>query len=170
MKTFKSQEEHLLKRVEERRKREGGFNIIELGLALAIIAVILLGVYAGYSKIYIPTKANSYAQKISQVMSAIERAKSDNGGAYIAASGELTTIADIANQLGGTGASMNDVIGWTYSCPAASSSTVTVTTTDIQPNTLRDLVLKKARTALVGANVSLSGNKIQIQITNVPCR
>jgi len=151
-----------------------GFTILELALVLAVAALLLGGAFVGYNRVYLPTKANSIAQSILGVMSAIERAKSDNGGAYPAGSFTIGSGGGnlVESHLGGLNA-LGDVAGWQYSCPAGPSSTLTLTTTNLSGGntTLENLILAKLRSSLqAGVNISVSGGAFTLQIPNVPCR
>jgi len=152
-----------------------GFTIVELALVLAVVAVLLVGAFIGYNRVYLPAKADSISRNVLNVLTALERARSDNGGAYPA----LTfTIGQgggnlIESHLGGTGTALNDVAGWRYACTAGASSTVTLTTTNLTGGnqTLANLILAKLRTSLAsGYQIQHNNGVFTITIPNVPCR
>lgn len=156
-------------------RRCKGFTILELALVLAVVSVLIAGAFVGYNKVYLPARAMSIAESMLQVLSAIERARSDNGGAYPALNFTIGSGGGnlIESHLGGTGVSINDVAGWTYNCPAGASSTLTLTTTNVTGGntTLQNLIQAKLRATLsAGIGVSVSGGAFTFTISNVPCR
>jgi len=151
-----------------------GFTIVELALVLAVVSIFVAGAFIGYNRVYLPAKADSIARTILTVLAAVERARTDNGGAYPAGRFAIGSGGGnlVESHLGGAGA-LNDVSGWQYDCPAGASSTLTITTTNVTGGnqTLANLILAKLRTTLAsGYTVNHNNGAFTIQIPNVPCR
>ena len=150
-------------------RREAGFTMTELGLVLAVIAVLIVGAVLGYQKIYIPSQANTYFQLVQQVVGAVDRARSDNFFAFPAASGQIRNIPAIANQLGGANA-LGIEGTWQYQCSAGSNRTITIVTQPFDNTTVRDLVIQKVNNSLPGWQAVARGNAVEIRRTGATCR
>jgi len=136
------------------RKRYGksarkGYTITELALGLLIVGGLLLAVFAGYKKLYLPSVAKSEYSKINSVLAGIERARNSIGGVYPAGSGTIGTDDDninvIRDELGGD-TNVKDVRDWQYDCNGGtegSDVTVTLTTKPLTNNTVARLVARK---------------------------
>lgn len=132
-----------------KRKGRSGYTITELALGLLIVGGLLLAVFAGYKKLYLPSVAKSEYSKINSVIAGIERARNSMGGVYPAASGTLGTDDDnmnvIKDELGGDN-NIKDVKDWQYDCNGGSEGsdvTVTLTTKPMTNDTVARLVARK---------------------------
>lgn len=161
------------------RRLNKGFTIVELALVLAVVSVLIAGAFIGYNRVYLPAKADSIARNVLNVLAALERARSDNGGAYPSGTftiGGTETFPGktlLESHLGGTGTALNDVAGWRYSCTAGASSTLTLSTTNLTGGnqTLANLILAKLQTSLSsGYQIQHNNGVFTISIPNVPCR
>lgn len=115
------------------KNKSRGFTLIEMVLVLAGLVIFLSVVFAVYrSRVEPNSWASNKFQTFQSVVSALESAKSANGGAYPAATNvslsNSTAPSDPKAKLVWSavtgGVPTSDINGWTYSC---SGNTITLT-------------------------------------------
>jgi len=160
--------------INKQRARNGkrwrnGVTMIELGFVIAVGAVMALGAYGGYKKIYLPMKGDNAYSQIASVTSALERVKATNGSVYpVASTANISTISMIENELGGA-ANSRDVANWTYNCSSGSGQTITLTTTAFDDPVIASLAAQKVTNALSPWVATATGNTITATLSNVNC-
>lgn len=145
------------------RKHRSGFSIVETGIVLVVTGVFVLGLYAAYSKLYLPFIADNEYQKIAAVISGVERVRLQNKNAFLE-SGEKPisepSLAKLQNAMGGEN-SYKDVRDWTYECAHGAGSTIKVVTSDYDAQVVRDILIDYINThnapwiASVGASLNV---------------
>lgn len=152
----------------QRKGFRKGFTMIELIFVLVIGGIVMAMGFVGFTKIYIPTVANSEYSKTMQVIGAVERAAGDSGGSFPAAAAAtaISSTATVSNQMGGNTA---DLSGWKYGCPAA-GTTATITTGTLSSATVASLLATKINGSSPNWSASASGSVVTITKSNILCQ
>ncbi len=164
---------------EKGRRRKGrvcGFTLTELIIVLAVAGLLIGGVLFVYKNRIEPTQwVNGKAEAFVNLASALENAKSMNGGGYPAATN--VNLADLSNATtsqmrilaAAIGQRSPDLTGWTYSC-SGGTLTITVNTGDV-PGGRTDLV-EALRSKIQGASAyscTTGTGSITCTRSTVPC-
>jgi type II secretory pathway pseudopilin PulG len=153
-------------------KMRSAMSLLEAVFWIILVGIFLYGVFNSFAKSKANTKANVAHQAVTTFIGGVETSQRLNGGVYIAQTSKKVsdaTMVNLANALGGT-TNIKDVQDWTYTCAAGSASTLTVTTTNYDDTTVRDVVV-----ALINSNnrpwtAVASGSAIAFSKANVVCR
>lgn len=165
----------------KKRKANGGFSLVELSLVLSVIVVLIVLAFYLYRTYVAPDVwASDNFQKISTVMAQLQNAKQDNDGSYPAGSGNFGSI-QLSNGTSLTAYISDPYIqqNWQYSCSQGTNSTLTITLPvpsgiSINQTDAENQLISKINSGNSGGNTSglqasLSGQDVQINLTNVPC-
>lgn len=156
------------------KRRTKGFTLTELVLALAIIGIAAVVLFVIYNRTVKPSQyVNEKMQAFTNLVAAIEQARTINGGAYPAVS-----ISDLGN-IGNATAVLSGVLGttnpmytsWEYSC---SGNTLTLTVyvgdeagnADLQ-NAVQNMIARNTSGFTCGA---VTNDKITCTRSNVACQ
>jgi prepilin-type N-terminal cleavage/methylation domain-containing protein len=150
-------------------KMRPGYSLIELILALAIIAIMIGIVYSIFSKTNKPAQADRWASKIEAVQAAIERSKSYNSDTYFVYSGPIRSNVNLRNTLGGNVAT-KDIAGWTYNCSRGADTTVSFTTSAFDDSEVQALTQQKVASQIAPWTVRRTGTKLQISKPHSVCQ
>lgn len=160
-------------------KRTKGFTLTELVLALAIIGVAAVVLFVIYNKTVKPSQyTNEKMQAFTNLVAAIEQARTINGGAYPA--GSITDLGNIGTATASTAKTvLSGVLGttnamytsWEYDC---TGNTLTLRVyvgeeagnTDLQ-NAVQNMISKNTAGFSCGA---VTNNKITCTRANVACQ
>lgn len=146
-----------------------GFTMTELVFVLVLGGILIVGGLLGFNKVYTPTVANSEYSKAMQLISAVERAASDNTGRYPlqATAAAVSSVTKVVNQMGGS-ANVGDLNGWTYQC---TGSVATITTAAMATESIAGLLQGKINGSSpnwVAANPTAT-HTVSITKSNVTC-
>jgi len=95
-----------------KRFREG-FGVVELMLALGIVAVIITGVIYVYNRIYGSSKLSTKKNEVISLLQVLDSIENNNGAFPAASDSDITTDPVISNYLG---QNKTPLIGIKYSC------------------------------------------------------
>lgn len=161
------------------KRKTKGFTLTELVLALAIIGVAAVALFVIYNKTVKPSQyVNEKMQAFTNLVAAIEQARTINGGAYPA--GSITNLGNIGNATASTAKTvLSGILGstnamytsWQYSC---TGNTLTLTVyvgeeagnTDLQ-NTVQNMIARNTSGFTCGA---VTNNLITCTRSNVACQ
>ena len=158
-----------MKHNKQKLRKRLGFTIIEVAIVLVFAGAAAVAVFLIYNQLYLPSVANNKHEEIASVIAGVDRSRRLNNNVYPTGSGgDITTIPNITNSLGGANAVKN-LTGWTYSCPAGSGSTITITTTPYEDQVVRDLVVSLVNSNNAPWTATASGNRVVVTKSNVTC-
>lgn len=154
---------------QQKYKMRKALTVIELAVVLFFVGIVAVAVYSNAGKLFSSVSGDTEHERVTSVMSGIERSKKIHGSVYPASGGaNLSTITDVITSMGGPAATA-DVANWTYSCAAGSNTSVVVTTTAYESTLVRDLVIGLVTTNNQPWTAVASGNAVVFTKSNVTC-
>jgi len=160
-----------------------GFTLIEIALVLAVAALVVLGVFTLYKFQIEPSRyVSDGAKKLINFITAIEQAKSYNGGAYpvvaVADVTDLSTKPDDTNkavllwQAVTGGQNAPHLKNWDYDCISTGTTANAIGNFSDTPNTeLLNLIANQVQNNASGwtCTADTTNKKITCSKSNVTC-
>jgi len=138
-------------------RNQKGFTLIEMGLVIAVVSIIVIGLYSYYTNRIQPGAwASAKLDTFNSVVSTLNTCKNDRGGTYpaAAAAGAITTAATTTSAgavSSYVGSASTDISNWTYQCVAAGTTMKIAIVDTATPSTDAQTVLINKITNAIGA-------------------
>jgi len=150
-------------------KMRKALSLVEAIFVLVLLGIIIYKAVSIYGNTKASTEASSLEAQFSSVVSGLERAKKGNGGAYPQSSTKkIPAIPNLVSHLGGS-TKTRAIAGWTYSCATGSNSTITIKTSPIVSDVVRNLLKQTINSNYSPYKATISGTIITVTSTANVC-
>jgi len=157
--------------MQSEKKMRKGLTLIETLLVVVLLFAVLAVVFSMFPKIKGKLDVMGLNSSATMVIGGVESAKSQYGnGRYIASSKKaIPDIKALKLSLGGEKAT-ESLSDWTYECPDGASSTITVTTPDIQNDDARDGLEMSFNSKNSDWVATVNGDTVEFTLDKVLCK
>jgi len=157
--------------MQSEKKMRKGLTLIETLFVIVLLFIVLAGVFNAFPKLKGKLGVMGLNSSATMVIGGVESAKSQYGnGRYIASSKKaIPDIKALKLSLGGEKAT-ESLSDWTYECPDGASSTITITTPDIQSEDARDGLEMSFNSKNSDWVATVNGDTVEFTLDKVLCK
>jgi len=154
-----------------KKQMREGMTLLDLILTIGIVGIAIAGIIWMWGGAKGNLEEKKLSDKVTVVINAIEKAKSDyNSDTYVASSSKtLPNITKLKLAVGGQKA-VRSVGGWKYKCSSGYNSTITVTSENLKNTELIDGVATKVNDKYTDWIATRSGNTLVLKRSNSNCQ